>query len=564
LRPAHGRDRGDLDALEIALGIEELRAAGEHLERRLELGRARGEEPAQPALLLEAVGERARLADAVGEPGELARGDPVEHDRPGGVPAHRGRVAGANRRARGIELRPLPVPGAAPGEGDARHLPLLDRGEVLRLLLLAHRDDRPGARAGVALGVREDRAQGAGRGRGPAGPRGAGRRSRSLGHRGTPAPDPQASRCPSRAPGTRLSRMEAPAHAAVWRLLSLEVPVGEPPESIRLRACRELAIDPERLRSFRLVRKSLDARRRGGAHRLRSVVHVDLAVDARFASAALSRARKAGRVVPAPAPYEPRVERVHTSLPGARIVVVGAGPAGPLRGLDPGAARRRGHRPRPRLARRSPQPGARALPPQPVAGSRVEPALRRGRGGHVLGRQVYTRVDDPLEVPILEALVAAGAPEALLYDGRAHVGTDRLHKLLPALRASLEALGVRFAWNTRLERILRDPRAPERVRALATSAGELPCDALLLGVGHSARDTWSALAEQGVPFRAKPFQVGVRIEHPQELVDRAQHGTGPEAAALGAAYYQLVRKPAGACPARTASACARAGASSRA
>ncbi len=67
----------------------------------------------------------------------------------------------------------------------------------------------------------------------------------------------------------------------------------------------------------------------------------------------------------------------------------------------------------------------------------------------------------------------------------------------------------------------------------------MPCAALILAPGHSARDTWRALAAQGVVFEAKPFQLGVRIEHPQWMIDRARHGEGPEAALLGPAYYGL-------------------------
>lgn len=319
--------------------------------------------------------------------------------------------------------------------------------------------------------------------------------------------------------------------------------MGEPEAAIRERACRELAIDPERLRSFRIVRKSLDARRRGGEHRLRFVLHVELAVDRRFQSSALARARKTGRVVPAPEPYDPRVERVHATLAGApRIVVVGAGPAGLFAAwilarhgigvtvLDRGSRVDRRSRELVRFHRtRVPDPESNLL-------------FGEGGAGTYSDGKVYTRVDDPLEVPILEELVAAGAPDALLYDGRAHIGTDRLHRLLPALRLSLEEQGVRFLWNTRLESFATDPRDPGRVRSLSTSAGELPCDAVLLAVGHSARDTWDTLARLGVPFQPKPFQVGVRIEHPQELVDRAQHGLGPKAEALGAAYYQLIRR----------------------
>jgi uncharacterized FAD-dependent dehydrogenase len=347
--------------------------------------------------------------------------------------------------------------------------------------------------------------------------------------------------------------MEFPRPPTVWRLLSLEARVGEDEPAIRARACRELGVDAGRLRAFRLVRKSLDARRREGAHRLRFVVHADLAVDPGFTSAALARARRAGRVVPAPEPYRPVVERVHPSLRAAadapdrssasRVAIVGAGPAGLFAAwilarhgigatvLDRGSRVDRRSRELVRFHRsRTPDPESNLL-------------FGEGGAGTYSDGKVYTRVDDPLEVPILEALVAAGAPEALLFDGRAHIGTDRLHKLLPVLRASLEESGVHFAWNARFTGFVRDDRDPSRVRALSTSAGEIPCDAAFLAVGHSARDTWTALHDAGVPFLAKPFQVGVRIEHPQDLVDRAQHGTGPEAEALGAAYYHLVSRP---------------------
>jgi uncharacterized FAD-dependent dehydrogenase len=86
------------------------------------------------------------------------------------------------------------------------------------------------------------------------------------------------------------------------------------------------------------------------------------------------------------------------------------------------------------------------------------------------------------------------------------------------------------------------------VRALAAGAGEIETGALVLAPGHSARDTWRALAAQGVPFEAKPFQLGVRIEHPQSLIDRGRHGEGPEAKLLGPAYYGLSCKPGDGAP----------------
>ena len=330
---------------------------------------------------------------------------------------------------------------------------------------------------------------------------------------------------------------------ATWRVLGLELALDEPESALRQRALETAGIGADDLRGLRIARKSLDARRAGGARRLRFVVHVDLVVDETFRSAALDRAVRAGRVVRAPEVGRLEVERVHPSLAGRRISVLGAGPAGLFAALvlaksgvavdlvDRGAALRERGRDLAAFQRtRVPDPESNLL-------------FGEGGAGTYSDGKLYTRVEDPLEIPILEELVRCGAPADVLYDARAHVGTDRLHKLLPALRAGLESLGVRFHWRTRVDALVLAPGTPARVTALATARGELPCDALLFAPGHSARDTWRALAAQGLALEAKPFQLGVRIEHPQPLVDRGRHGDGPEAKLLGPAYYSLTSRP---------------------
>jgi uncharacterized FAD-dependent dehydrogenase len=163
---------------------------------------------------------------------------------------------------------------------------------------------------------------------------------------------------------------------------------------------------------------------------------------------------------------------------------------------------------------------------------------------------LYTRVDHPLSQPLLEELVACGAPADIGWDARAHIGTDRLHRILPVLRGRLESIGVRFHWNTRVDGFaIHDGGMGRAIRALCTTAGEIACEAVILAPGHSARDTWRGLHAQGVALEAKPFQFGVRIEHPQSLIDQGRHGHGPEADLLGAAYYGLICRSGGGLPA---------------
>ncbi len=324
-----------------------------------------------------------------------------------------------------------------------------------------------------------------------------------------------------------------------YRVLGLELGLGEPEALVRERALTAAGVGPELLRGFRIARKSLDARRRGGARKLRFVVHAEIELDAGPPPAALSRALRAGRVVPAPQRGAIEVARVHGSARGAHVAVVGAGPAGLFAALvlARGGARVTlidrgpGLRERGRAVagfgnRREPDPEANLL-------------FGEGGAGTYSDGKLYTRVEHPLEVPLLEELVACGAPPEVLYDARAHVGTDRLHRILPRLRGRLEARGVSFAFGTRLEALIADAGPPRRIRALATSRGELGCDAVVLASGHSARDTWHALERDGVALEAKPFQLGVRIEHPQELVDAGRYGKQMAKGLLPPAYYAL-------------------------
>lgn len=137
---------------------------------------------------------------------------------------------------------------------------------------------------------------------------------------------------------------------------------------------------------------------------------------------------------------------------------------------------------------------------------------------------------------VLRIFVKHGAPEEILYDYKPHIGTDILKEIVRSMREEILALGGEVRFETKVT----DLRiADGRIKGLVLNGEEeLPAEHVVLALGHSARDTFSMLFNQKVAMEAKPFAIGMRVEHPQELINLSQYGK-KEAGALGNAIYKL-------------------------
>jgi len=145
-----------------------------------------------------------------------------------------------------------------------------------------------------------------------------------------------------------------------------------------------------------------------------------------------------------------------------------------------------------------------------------------GGAGTFSDGKLTCRLRDPNTAWVLEQLIRFGAPQEIRYQAKPHVGTDRLRSVVAAIRSHLQEQGCTIRFSTRLTGL-----GSQAGRIAAVRCGnleELPCKHLVLAIGHSARDTYAVLSSRQLLLEPKPFAIGLRVEHPQQLIDRIQYG----------------------------------------
>lgn len=168
-----------------------------------------------------------------------------------------------------------------------------------------------------------------------------------------------------------------------------------------------------------------------------------------------------------------------------------------------------------------------------------------GGAGTFSDGKLHTQISDPYHYghKVLTEFVRAGAPEEILYVSKPHIGTFRLVSMVEKIRQEIESFGGHYRFNTYVQKILMNKNR-QIVGVRLVDGQEIQTNHIILATGHSAREMMYALYEDGVEIQAKPFSVGVRIEHPQTLIDKARFGSQAGHQLLGAADYKLVHHDA--------------------
>lgn len=286
-------------------------------------------------------------------------------------------------------------------------------------------------------------------------------------------------------------------------------------EKIKSQILKQEKLHPQHLNAFKVRKRSIDARGKNVVYRLKVVLYIK---------------------------EEPVFEIQNINYPNVKqakpVIIVGAGPAGlfaALRLIELGL--------KPIIIERGKDVKQRrrdlaAINKEGIVNPESNYCFGEGGAGTYSDGKLYTRSDKRGDVnKMLQILVDHGATEDILVDARPHIGTNKLPQIITAIRETILNAGGEVHFNTKLTdvRIVN-----QQIKAAITNRGVFEASAIILATGHSARDIYELLREKGILLEAKPFALGVRIEHPQYIIDQSQYHCEVRHEHLPPAYYSLV------------------------
>lgn len=292
----------------------------------------------------------------------------------------------------------------------------------------------------------------------------------------------------------------------------------------------KLRVPADEILDFKIVKESIDARKKPYVTLVYSVVAT---IDG-------------SRNVPSDADIKPLEETIEEKLdPGilplkSRPIIVGSGPAGLFAGLT---LAQNGYKPIIIERGESVEKRSRIVAEywkNGILDTETNVQFGEGGAGTFSDGKLTTRINDTRCDKVLKEFYSCGAHEDILYKAKPHIGSDVLKTVVANMRRRIEEYGGEIRFNSKLTSL---KLMNGGICGIVVNGNEeIDADVVVLAIGHSARDTFEALLKDGISFVQKPFSIGVRIEHSQELINTAQYGNAANHPKLGAAEYQLFNK----------------------
>jgi uncharacterized FAD-dependent dehydrogenase len=313
------------------------------------------------------------------------------------------------------------------------------------------------------------------------------------------------------------------------RISNINLGIDDDLDILENKICKKLNISKDNINKLSIIKKSIDARKKND---IKFNYCVDIVCD---------RERNIlSKIQDKDVKFE-EVKEVELIKQGTeelkfRPVVVGFGPAGIFAALT---LARQGYKPI--VYERGEDVDRRAQTVEDFWNGgklNLESNVQFGEGGAgtFSDGKLTTRIKDHRCTFILDELIKAGAPSEIKYESKAHVGTDLLKGVVKTIREEIKSLGGEVNFNSKLEKITYEDG---KLESIVVNGKEVPCIALVLAIGHSSRDTYEMLCKEEVSMEAKAFAIGVRIEHPQEMINISQYGDNYKHPKLHAADYRL-------------------------